>query len=468
MSLNIESSSKQDTQLIEIGKDDKFSFREFLTYVGPGFLVSMGAFLDPGNVFGAIQAGVIGGYSLLWVLLTTTFFGYMYQKISARIGTVTNVDLACLCRMNFSKPVTLLLWLMAEIAIIVADIQEVVGTSIALWILFGFPLWLGILCTVVDSFLLLLTSEAGQRKLEMVFAFFIFVMAFAFVFNLGYIGVDWGQAAKGLVVPILRQDTIEPTMSLIGAIITLHTLYLHSSLVLTRQIDRQNTNAVRMAIQYFNLESSISLGVAFIISAVILCTFVRWRNYSEELDLRKAGIVLKEAFGDKSEILWGIGLFASGQASTMAGALSGQYVMQGYLNLQLKPWIRIMITRALAITPAFLTLLFSEVDSLVQTLNIIQLIQIPFVVVPLLRISSSVKMMGEFALKTWEKWLLIPVFVLLLGFNVYGMVRRGVMHGGIVIFAMIGYAILYLAMIAVITFAPMKQTTTDERTQDSS
>eukprot|EP01017_Pseudomicrothorax_dubius_P010323 TRINITY_DN13673_c0_g1_i3.p1 TRINITY_DN13673_c0_g1~~TRINITY_DN13673_c0_g1_i3.p1 ORF type:complete len:346 (-),score=25.93 TRINITY_DN13673_c0_g1_i3:38-1075(-) len=336
---------------------------------------------------------------------------------------------------------------MSEIAIIVADIQEVIGTAISLAILFNLPYWGGVLFTVIDSFLLLMTNEYGQRKLEAIFALFVLVMALAFTINLTYVGVDWTDCLKGLFIPTIREETVEPMMSLIGAIITLHTLYLHSSLVLTRQLDRTNPEIVKRAILFFNIESGFSLFVAFLISATILCTFVRWRNYAQEIDLRGAGVILKDAFGKHSQTIWGIGLFASGQASTMAGALSGQYVMQGYLDLKIKPWIRIMITRAIAITPALLTLLFSEIDSFVQTLNIIQMIQVPFVVIPLLRLSSSSEIMGEHRLKIWEAVILIPVFLFILLFNIYGMIRKAMVLKGDLYYYFLVVILLYICLL---------------------
>jgi natural resistance-associated macrophage protein len=293
----------------------QFSWRKLMSFIGPGFLMSI-AYLDPGNIAGDLTAGVQGGYSLIWTLMWATILGMFYQSLASRIGVVTQRNLARLSAQQFSKKTRIILWIMTELAIIGSDVQEVIGSATALKILFGLPIWVGSLITIVDSLLFLFIHYFGIRKLESFFAFLISVMAISFFINMFGAKPDGFQIARGALIPSVPDGASTAAMGLVGAVIMPHNLYLYSSLVLSRKINPRSKRQVKEAYFYNSIDSAVSLTMSFLISTSVIATFAVWSNKNpdaaKELDLESASIALGETFSSGAKYIWAIGLLAAG------------------------------------------------------------------------------------------------------------------------------------------------------------
>nr|GEV19766.1 metal transporter Nramp2-like [Tanacetum cinerariifolium] len=392
-----------------------FSWKKLWKYTGPGFLMSI-AFLDPGNLEGDLQAGVVLGYSLLWLLLWSTLMGLLIQLLSGRIGVVTGRHMAEICRDEYPHWVILLLWFMAEIALIAADIQEVIGSAIAIQILSNgaVPIWAGVLITALDCFIFLFLENYGVRKLEAAFAGFISVMALSFA----WMFVDTNPSGKellfGLLIPKVGSKTARKAVGLLGGIITPHNIFLHSAVVQSREIDTKKKGQVQEALYYYSIESSLAIFVTFTINVFVTTIFAKGFYNTKEADtigLLNAGYYLQDRYGEglfPILYIWGIGLLAAGQSSTLTGTYAGQFIMEGFLDLPMRKWLRTLITRSCAIAPTIIVALWfnrseDTLDVLNQWLNILQGIQIPFALVPLLKLVASERLMGAFRIKQTMK-----------------------------------------------------------------
>ncbi|KAJ9562350.1 hypothetical protein OSB04_007510 [Centaurea solstitialis] len=387
-----------------------FSWRKLWLFTGPGFLMSI-AFLDPGNLEGDLQAGAIAGYSLLWLLLWATAIGLLVQLLSARLGVATGRHLAELCREEYPNWAGKLLWVMAELALIGADIQEVIGSAIALKILTnGFlPLWAGVLITAFDCFIFLFLENYGVRKLEALFAVLIAVMAISFAWMFGETKPNAKELLVGLVVPKLNSKTIQQAVGVVGCIIMPHNVFLHSALVQSRDVDPRKTGRVREALRYYSIESSIALAISFIINLFVTTVFAKaffGTAIADTIGLGNAGQFLEERFGGGLVpilYIWAVGLLAAGQSSTITGTYAGQFIMGGFLDLRLKKWLRALITRSCAIVPTLVVALIFDssedtMDVLNEWLNVLQAVQIPFALIPLLCLVAKEDLMGVFAI----------------------------------------------------------------------
>lgn len=385
-----------------------FSFKKLWMFTGPGFLMSI-AFLDPGNLEGDLQAGAIAGYSLLWLLMWATAMGLLIQLLSARIGVATGRHLAELCRDEYPNWARILLWFMAELALIGADIQEVIGSAIAIQILSrGFlPLWAGVLITAADCFIFLLLENYGVRKLEAMFAVLIFTMGLSFAWMFADAKPSRNELLIGLLVPKLSSRTIRQAVGVVGCVIMPHNVFLHSALVQSRKIDPNKKGQVQEALNYYSIESSAALFVSFIINLCVTTVFAKGfygSKQAETIGLVNAGQYLEEKYGGglfPILYVWGIGLLAAGTSSTITGTYAGQFIMGGFLNLRLKKSLRALITRSCAIVPTIIVALVfnkseSSLDVLNEWLNVLQSIQIPFALIPLLTLVSKEELMGVF------------------------------------------------------------------------
>eukprot|EP00827_Trimyema_finlayi_P002821 TRINITY_DN2506_c0_g1_i2.p1 TRINITY_DN2506_c0_g1~~TRINITY_DN2506_c0_g1_i2.p1 ORF type:complete len:271 (+),score=45.18 TRINITY_DN2506_c0_g1_i2:109-921(+) len=270
--------------------------------------------------------------------MVSTCFGFLFQQIAATIGTTQGADLATCCKQLLPKKVSYTLWLMAEVAIIGSDIQEVIGTAISLKILFGVELWIGILITIITTFLLLLIQIfKGMRALEIFFGSLIGVTAVCFWINFISIKPDIPQLIKGIFVPSMPAGTGSAAIALAGSILMPHNLYLHSRLVLTRNVDRKSPTKVKKALNYFRIETGASLFGAFLINMSLIGTFAHFQNKQSQVGLIDAGTTLQSLLGNVSKYIWACGLFAAGQTSTMSGTLAGQYVMEGFFDIKIEP-----------------------------------------------------------------------------------------------------------------------------------
>lgn len=385
-----------------------FSWKKLWLFTGPGFLMSI-AFLDPGNLEGDLQSGAIAGYSLLWLLMWATVMGLLIQLLSARVGVATGRHLAELCRDEYPNWARFVLWFMAEVALIGADIQEVIGSAIAIQILSHgvLPLWAGVIITASDCFIFLFLENYGVRKLEAVFAVLIATMALSFAWMFGDTQPSGRELLLGILVPRLSSKTIRQAVGVVGCVIMPHNVFLHSALVQSRNIDPKKKGRVQEALNYYSIESSVALLVSFMINLFVTTVFAKGfygTKQANSIGLVNAGQYLQEKYGGgylPILYIWGIGLLAAGQSSTITGTYAGQFIMGGFLNLPMKKWQRALITRSCAIVPTMIVALIfntseASLDILNEWLNVLQSIQIPFALIPLLTLVSKEQVMGVF------------------------------------------------------------------------
>ncbi|KAM7518829.1 hypothetical protein LguiB_017791 [Lonicera macranthoides] len=408
-------------------KSQKSGWRNFMTYVGPGFLVSL-AYLDPGNLETDLQAGANHRYELLWIIFIGLIFALIIQSLAANLGVSTGKHLSELCKAEYPKYVKYCLWLLAEIAVIAADIPEVIGTAFALNILFNIPLWAGVLMTGFSTLLLLGLQRYGVRKLELLITILVFVMAACFFGELSYVKPPVADVLKGMFIPKLSgHGATGDAIALLGALIMPHNLFLHSALVLSRKIPN-SVGGINDACRYYLIESGFALFVAFLINVSVISvsgTVCSAENLSGEavnscsdLTLNSASFLLKNVLGKSSSTVYAIALLASGQSSTITGTYAGQYVMQGFLDLKMKKWIRNLLTRCIAITPSLIVSIISGSSGAGRLIIIASMIlsfELPFALIPLLKFSSSSTKMGPH-----KNSIYIIVFSWLLGLGIIG------------------------------------------------
>ncbi|CAF2130336.1 BnaA03g58400D [Brassica napus] len=405
-----------------------FSWAKLWKFTGPGFLMSI-AFLDPGNIEGDLQAGAVAGYSLLWLLLWATLMGLLIQLLSARIGVATGRHLAEICRNEYPSWARILLWFMAEVALIGADIQEVIGSAIALQILTrGYlPIWAGVIITSLDCFLISYLEKCGMRKLEGLFAVLIATMALSFAWMFNETKPSGEELIIGILIPKLGSKTIRQAVGVVGCVITPHNVFLHSALVQSRKTNPKDIHRVQEALNYYNIESTAALFVSFMINLFVTAVFAKGfygTKQADSIGLVNAGHYLQEKYGGgvfPILYIWGIGLLAAGQSSTITGTYAGQFIMEGFLDLQMEQWLSAFITRSFAIVPTMVVALMfntseGSLDVLNEWLNILQSMQIPFAVIPLLTMVSNEHIMGVFKIgPSLEKlaWT-VAVFVMMI------------------------------------------------------
>ncbi|XP_078104373.1 natural resistance-associated macrophage protein 2-like isoform X1 [Sander vitreus] len=407
-----------------------FSFRKLWAFTGPGFLMSI-AYLDPGNIESDLQSGATAGFKLLWVLLGATIIGLLLQRLAARLGVVTGMHLAEVCNRQYPTVPRIILWLMVELAIIGSDMQEVIGCAIAFNLLSvgRIPLWAGVLITITDTFVFLFLDKYGLRKLEAFFGFLITVMALSFGYEYVLVSPDQGELLKGMFVPYCAgcgPPQLEQAVGIVGAVIMPHNIYLHSALVKSRDIDRKNKKELKEANKYYFIESTVALFVSFLINVFVVAVFAQafygktniemnkecnatgsphsglfpLNNGTLEVDIYKGGVVLGCVFGPAALYIWAIGILAAGQSSTMTGTYSGQFVMEGFLNLRWSRFARVLLTRSVAIIPTLLVAIFQDVEHLTgmnDFLNVLQSMQLPFALIPILTFTSLTSIMNDFA-----------------------------------------------------------------------
>ncbi|KAK3231271.1 hypothetical protein Dsin_003152 [Dipteronia sinensis] len=443
-----------------------FSWKKLWLFTGPGFLMSI-AFLDPGNLEGDLQSGAIAGYSLLWLLMWATIMGLLIQLLSARIGVATGKHLAELCREEYPNWARLVLWFMAEVALIGADIQEVIGSAIAIQILSNgvLPLWAGVVITASDCFIFLFLENYGIRKLEAVFAVLISTMAISFAWMFGDTQPSGKELLLGILVPRLSSKTIRQAVGVVGCVIMPHNVFLHSALVQSRNIDPSKKGRVQEALNYYSIESSVALLISFMINLFVTTIFARGFYGTEQanrIGLVNAGQYLQDKYGGgflPILYIWGIGLLAAGQSSTITGTYAGQFIMGGFLNLRLKKWLRALITRSCAIVPTIIVALVfnkteASLDILNEWLNVLQSIQIPFALIPLLTLVSKVQVMGVFRIGPIVERLAWTVAALVIVINGYLLLDffvsevRGLLFGFLVCTGTAAYVAFIVYLIA--------------------
>jgi manganese transport protein len=402
-------------------------WRKLLAFAGPGYLVAVG-YMDPGNWATDLAAGARFNYTLLSVILLSNFMAILLQALAVKLGIVTGRDLAQACRDYYSRRVAIFLWVLCEIAIAACDLAEVIGSAIALNLLFGIPLLLGVCLTVLDVLGMLYLQQKGFRVLESFVVALIGMIGICFTFEMFFSHPALGGILKGYFPSpqILRNPgMLYVAIGILGATVMPHNLYLHSSIVQTRKF-RQTKRGIREAIRFGILDSTVALMFALFINSAILimaaATFHQTGN-QQVAEIQEAYRLLSPLLGTTlAGILFAVALLCSGQNSTLTGTLAGQIVMEGFLNLRMRPWLRRLITRSLAIVPSVLTLLVYGERGTTELLILSQVIlsmQLPFAVFPLVQFTSDRSKMKKFVNPQWVKWLGWGVAVLITVLNLW-------------------------------------------------
>jgi manganese transport protein len=406
-------------------------FRKLLAFAGPGYLVAVG-YMDPGNWATDIAGGSRFGYTLLSVILLSNLMAVLLQGLSSKLGIVTGRDLAQACRDHYSKPVSWALWILCEVAIAACDLAEVIGSAIALNLLFGIPLTVGIIITAVDVLILLMLQRRGFRVLEALVIVLIATIGACFLFELVISRPDLGAVARGFVptTEIVRNpEMLYIAIGILGATVMPHNLYLHSSVVQTRRY-AETTQGKREAVRFAFIDSTIALTSALFINAAILivaaATFHTTGN-TEVAEIQDAHKLLTPLLGVAgASTVFALALLASGQNSTLTGTLAGQIVMEGFIDLRLRPWVRRAITRAVAIVPAVIVSVMYGESGTARLLILSQVIlslQLSFAVFPLVMFTSDRTKMGEFVNPAWLKFTAYFVAIFIASLNAWLLVQ---------------------------------------------
>jgi manganese transport protein len=402
-------------------------WKKMMAFAGPGYLVAVG-YMDPGNWATDLAGGARFGYTLLSVIMISNLMAILLQALAARLGIASGRDLAQACRDHFSRPVTIFLWIVCEIAIAACDLAEVLGAAIALYLLFGLPLIWGVCLTALDVLIILFLQHRGFRYVEALVVALIVLIASSFAVELWLAKPNLGDVAAGFVpsLGILgNQEMLYIAIGILGATVMPHNLYLHSSIVQTRKY-LDTFESKREAIRFATIDSSFALMSALFINAAILimaaATF-HGTGYEEVADIGDAYKLLSPLLGTTmASTLFAVALLCSGQNATLTGTLAGQIVMEGFINLRIRPWLRRLITRLIAIIPAVIVIvIYGEQGTgpLLILSQVILSLQLPFAVFPLVMFTSEKAKMGPFASPAWVKALAWLVAIVIAGLNVW-------------------------------------------------
>lgn len=402
-------------------------WRKLLAFAGPGYMVAVG-YMDPGNWATDLAGGSAFGYTLLSVILLSNLMAVILQGLSSKLGIVTGRDLAQACRDHYSRPVALFLWFICELAIAACDLAEVIGSAIALNLLFGIPVAVGVAITTLDVLIVLFLQHKGFRMLEALVITLIATVGLCFIFELVVSRPDWGGVAAGFVPSteiVKNPEMLYIALGILGATVMPHNLYLHSSIVQTRRYS-EDTEGKREAVRFAFIDSTVALSFALFINSAILivaaATFHR-AGMNQVAEIQDAYRLLTPLLGvTGASAVFALALLASGQNSTLTGTLAGQIVMEGFLNLRIRPWLRRLITRLIAVVPAaVVAILYGESGTakLLVLSQVILSMQLSFAVFPLVRFTSDRTKMGEFVNPRWLKVLAYLIAFLIAGLNVW-------------------------------------------------
>ncbi|XP_050292118.1 metal transporter Nramp1-like [Quercus robur] len=455
-------------------------WKKLLGYVGPGFLVSV-AYLDPGNLETDLQAGADHKFELLWIVLVGLSFALIIQSRSANLGVATGKHLAEHCKAEYPTSVNYCLWILAEVAVIAADIPEVVGTAFALHILFKVPIWIGVLLAGLNTLLLLGLQRYGIRKLEGVIGLLVMVLGCCFFTVMVHAKPSAEEILTGMFVPKLNGPrATSDAIALLGALIMPHNLFLHSALVMSRKIP-YTLDGIKSASKCFLIESGLALFLAFLINVAVIsvsgsvCSnpIISPENKAQckNITLESAASLLKNALGNWSSKLYAISLLASGQSSTVTGTYAGQYIMQGFLDLKIEPWLRNLITRCIAITPSLVVCIIGGSQgaaSLIIIASMVLSFELPFALVPLLKFTSSEAKMGPHKNSTTVSRVSWLLGCCLIGINLYYLsttiigriTSKQTSKAGSILTGVLAFPamMLYVSLLAYLTFKREKST----------
>lgn len=401
--------------------------KKMLAFSGPGYLVAVG-YMDPGNWATDLAGGSTFGYALLFVILLSSIFAMLLQHLTVKLGIATGRDLAQICRDTFPRAVNIFLWLMAEIMIIACDLAEVIGTAIALELLFHIPLPIGVVITGIDVLVLLFLQKKGFRYLEALVMVLIATVVVCFILEIIFSQPSVAPLLAGFVPStelFTNQQMLFIAVGILGATVMPHNLYLHSAVVQTRAHALTKAGK-KEAIKFATIDSTVALSLAFFVNAAILILAAAAfyvRSHGEVAEIGDAYKLLAPLLGvGAASTLFAVALLASGQNSTITATLAGQIILEGFLKVKLKPWVRRLVTRALAIIPAVLiAILFgsSGLSNLLIASQVVLSLQLPFAVFPLVYFTSHRKKMGAFVNKLWLKSLTTAIALIIAGLNVW-------------------------------------------------
>jgi manganese transport protein len=406
-------------------------WRKLFAFAGPGYLVAVG-YMDPGNWATDLAGGARYGYTLLSVIMISNLMAILLQALAARLGIASGRDLAQACRDSFSKPVTLVLWVLCEIAIAACDLAEVIGAAIALNLLFDLPLLWGVCLTALDVLIVLFLQQKGFRYVEALVVALILLIAGSFAIELWLARPDLAAVATGFIprAEILRNaDMLYIAIGILGATVMPHNLYLHSSIVQTRKYG-DSPSSRGEAIRFASIDSAVALMFAlFINGAILVMAAAVFHGSGNEsvADISDAYALLAPLLGTTmASVLFAVALLCSGQNATLTGTLAGQIVMEGFINLRIRPWLRRLVTRLIAIIPAVIVVyIYGErgAGPLLILSQVILSLQLPFAVFPLVMFTSDPTKMGRFVNPPWVKALAWSVAVIIGALNVYLLYR---------------------------------------------
>jgi manganese transport protein len=411
---------------IEVPENAGF-WRKLFAFAGPGYLVAVG-YMDPGNWATDLAGGARYGYTLLSVILISNLMAILLQALAVRLGIAGGRDLAQACRDSYSKPTTIGLWILCEIAIAACDLAEVIGAAIALNLLFGLPLIWGVTLTALDVLIVLFLQHRGFRYVEALVVALIVAIAGSFAIQIWLAAPNLSEVATGFVPRpeiLSNPDMLYIAIGILGATVMPHNLYLHSSIVQTRRyVDTVASKAE--AIRFATIDSSVALMSALFINAAILvvsAAVFHGTEYEFVADIGDAHKLLSPLLGTTAAgVLFAVALLCSGQNATLTGTLAGQIVMEGFVNIRLRPWLRRLITRLVAIVPAVIvTSLYGErgTGALLVLSQVVLSLQLPFAVFPLVRFTSDRHKMGALVAPRWVQFLAWTVAVIIAALNVY-------------------------------------------------
>ncbi|HRH48224.1 MAG TPA: Nramp family divalent metal transporter [Panacibacter sp.] len=413
------SSLSEVHETVDTTKHSKW--KKLFSFLGPAYLVSVG-YMDPGNWATDLQGGAQFGYKLIWILLMSNLMALLLQGLSARLGIVRRRDLAQANRETYPPVVNFCLYILAELAIAACDLAEVLGMAIGIHLLTGIPILWGVLFTVLDTFLLLYLQKLGIKRLEAFIIGLVLIIGLSFLVEIFFAQPPVGEMLTGLIPSSLNDGALYIAVGIIGATVMPHNLYLHSALVQTRKIKTDDAS-IKQALKYNRIDSTIALNAAFFVNTAILVlaatVFFKTGN-TQVAKIEDAHKLLAPLLGTAvAPVLFAIALIAAGQSSTVTGTMAGQIVMEGYLRLRINPWVRRLITRLIAITPAVIVILISgdeNLDDLLVLSQVILSLQLGFAIIPLIHFVSDKETMGAFAIKLPTKiaaWFVAGILIFL-------------------------------------------------------
>ena len=399
--MSIDKSLAEVHSSVDTRKQKKFWLRLFL-FTGPAFMVSVG-YMDPGNWATDLAGGAQFGYKLIWVILLANLMAILFQTLSARLGIVSGRDLAQACRDHYPKTINYILWILTEVAIAATDLAEIIGSAVGLYLLFGIPIMWGVVITSFDVLILMVLMSFGIRKMEAFILALVATIGICFAFEMFISAPDFSAIVTGFIPTAMNSNALYISLGIIGATVMPHNLYLHSALVQSRNIERTNTG-LKEANKFNLIDSVVALNAAFLVNAsiLILAAAVFFTSgHSGVASIIDAHALLAPLLGNKfAPIAFGIALLAAGQSSTITGTFAGQIVMEGFIGLKIRPWLRRLITRVIAIVPTLIVIKISgdkSVDGLLVFSQVILSLQLPFALIPLLHFTASKIKMKEFA-----------------------------------------------------------------------